>query len=69
MVKLSKARDCGQSLAGAAVSNPARGMDVCVVSKDKKPKCRTIKTKETSTDVVQSVREYKKNPDGVGIFL
>jgi hypothetical protein len=44
-------------------------MDVCVVSKDKKPKCRTIKTKETSKDVVQSVREYKKIPMVSGFFF
>ena len=51
----SKARVCDRSLAGVAGSNPAGGMDVCVVSK--KIKCRIIKTK-TSTDEVQT--EYKR---------
>ena len=31
---------------------------LCVVSKDKEAKCRTIKTKETNTNEVQT--EYKK---------
>jgi hypothetical protein len=31
MAERSKAWVCGRSLAGIASSNPARGMDVCVV--------------------------------------
>ena len=31
MAERSKARVCGRSLAGVAGSNPAGGMDVCVV--------------------------------------
>ena len=31
LAERSKARICGRSLAGIAVSNPAGGMDVCVV--------------------------------------
>ena len=46
VTKRFKARACGPSLAGIAGSNPAGGMDVCVVSKDRKTKCRTIKTKK-----------------------
>ena len=42
---------------------------LCVVSKDKKAKCRTIKTKDTSTDDVQSTREYKKIPPGTWMFV
>ena len=38
-----KASVFGLSRAGVAGSNPAGGMDECVVSKDKKAKCRTIK--------------------------
>ena len=36
VVERSKAKDCGRSLAGVAGSNPAGGIDVCVVSKDKR---------------------------------
>ena len=58
----SKTRVCAQSLAGIAGSNPARGMDLCVVccTYRQKAKRRIIKTKEPSTDEVQSTREYKK---------
>jgi hypothetical protein len=45
LVERSRARIYSTSLAGIAGSNPPGGMDVCVVSKDKKAKCRTIKTK------------------------
>ena len=46
MADRSKARVCGRSLAGIAGSNPAGDMDVmCVVSTDKRQKCRTVKTK------------------------
>ena len=31
MAERSKARVCGRSHAGVAGSNPARGMDVCIV--------------------------------------
>ena len=41
----SKTIVCRRSLAGVAGSNPSRGMDVCVVSKTKKAKCGTTKTK------------------------
>jgi hypothetical protein len=44
----SKARVCGQSLAGVAGFNPAGGMDVCVVcvaQYRQKAKARTIRTK------------------------
>ena len=49
MAERLKARVCGRSLAGIAGLNPGRGVDVCVmcvVSKDKKAKCRTIKTQK-----------------------
>ena len=43
-----KARVSGRSLAGVAVSNPASGMDVCVVrvviQQGKKVKAKTIRT-------------------------
>ena len=58
---------CGRSLAGVAGSNPAGIMDVCVcvVSKDKKAKCRMIKTKkQVWMKYKQSKREYKKVPVG-----
>ena len=35
-------------------------MNVCVVSKDKKGKMQDNEDKETSTDEIQSTREYKK---------
>ena len=42
---------------------------LCVLSKDKKAKYRTIKTKtETNTDEVQSTREYKKKIPVVATF-
>jgi hypothetical protein len=31
MAERSKARDCGQLLAGIECQNPARGMDVCLL--------------------------------------
>ena len=34
---------------------------LCVVSKDKKAKCKTIRTNDTSTD---EVKENLKNPGG-----
>jgi hypothetical protein len=43
---LSRALVCGRLPFGIAVSNPAGSIDICVVSKDKKAKCRTIKTKK-----------------------
>ena len=63
VAKRSQARACGLSLAGIAGSNPAGGMDVCVLccKQRKKEKCRTIKTKETSRmKFEQSTGEYKK---------
>ena len=52
MDERSKARVCGPSLAGAAGSNPAGGMDVCVVSKDRKAKPGKSRQR-TSTDKAQ----------------
>jgi hypothetical protein len=43
-ISVAQARVFGRSLAGVAVWNFAGGMDVCVVSKEKKGKCRKIKT-------------------------
>ena len=65
----SKAWVCGQSLAGIASSNPARGMEVCVMRcKGQKKQAMTIK-KEVSTEKVQRENtrrnlEKKKNPLG-----
>ena len=44
-------------------SNPAEGMDVCVVCGKKRQKCKMqdSQDKDTSTDKVQSAREYKKS--------
>jgi hypothetical protein len=59
----SKARVYGRWLDGVAGSSPTRGMDVCVVSKDKNVKCRTIKTKtQVRMKYKQSTRECRKIP-------
>ena len=42
----SKAKVCGRSPAGIAGSNPAGGMDVCVVQEKTKGKARTIRKKK-----------------------
>ena len=43
----SQARICGRTLAGIAGSNPAGGMDVCVLySKYKRQEARTVRTKK-----------------------
>ena len=46
MAERYKARVCDRSLAGVANSNPTGGIEVCVVSGEKKAKCGTIKTKK-----------------------
>jgi hypothetical protein len=47
VAKRSKARVCGHSLAGTTDSNPAGGIDVCVLySKGQKAKVGTIRTKK-----------------------
>jgi hypothetical protein len=54
---LSKARICGQSLAGVvgSITPPAACMSVlCVVSQDKQVKCRTIQDKSTAPLVGRS---------------
>ena len=60
-----KARFCGRSFAGVAISNSAGGVDICVVclSKDTKAKGRMQdnEDKETSTDEVECTKEYKNN--------
>ena len=54
-----KSRVCGRSLDGIAGSNPAGGMNVCVVSTDNKAKCRTINTKkQVPMKYEQSTREW-----------
>jgi hypothetical protein len=65
----SKARVCGGSLAGVATSNPAGGMDVCVV-------CCTVKTKgkirdnhDKEVQIKFKARAKKKNFVGGRDFL
>ena len=56
-------RVCGRSLAGIAGSNPAGGMDVCVVcvlQSKKKGKVQDNPDKETSMDEVQRQNKRKK---------
>ena len=67
VAELSKARVCGHSLSAVAGSNPAGGMDVCVVSKHK---MHENQDKETSTDEVQTEckRHEKQNRGGGEIF-
>ena len=59
MAERFKARVRGRSLAGVAGSNPAGGMDVCVVSEDKKAKRRTIKTQK---QIPIKYKVQNKNP-------
>ena len=49
MTERFKARVCGLSLAGVAGSNPADGMDVCVVCLNKRQKGK-----------MQEIDEYKQ---------
>ena len=53
MAVWSKARVCGRLLSGAAVSNTAGTMDVCVVSNNKRQNAGKSR-KETSTDEVKN---------------
>ena len=54
-----------RSLAGITGSNSAGGMDVCVVSKDKKTNCRAIRTMEqVRMKYKQSTRKFKKPGGG-----
>jgi hypothetical protein len=55
----AKTKVCGRSLAGVAGSNPAGGMDVCVISKNRK-KFRGVKTLKQVRLKHKSTREYKK---------
>ena len=58
MAELSKARVCGRSLAGVACSNPAGGMDVCVLCDVQKgQKAKAEESRQRSTDKVRSERE------------
>jgi hypothetical protein len=50
-----------------ASSNPAGGMDVCVVSKDQKAKYKTIKTKK-EVRMKYMVQENKKDSVGAKPF-
>ena len=63
----SKARVCCRLLTGVLGSNSAGDMDVCVVGKDKKAKCRTIKTK-TQVRMKYRVQETNKNSGEGEIF-
>ena len=61
MAERSKTRVCSRSLAGIAGSNPAEGVDVCVVccKYRQKGKIQHKQHKEKSTDEVQSTGENK----------
>ena len=57
MAERSKVRVCGRSLVGlVAGSNPAGGMDVCVVCVVRKGRMKDNQDKDTSTDEVQKQR-------------
>ena len=61
VAKRSKTRVCGHSLAGITGSNPAGGMDVCVVcvlKEGHEAKAGTIGTKK-NTDTVQRAKKQK----------
>ena len=72
MAERSKARVCGRSLVEIAGLNPAGGMDVCVVCKDRRNK--RGQSRQTVTEKVQRVHKRrnseKKNPDrGKNLFV
>jgi hypothetical protein len=52
----SKARVCGLSLVGIAISNPADGVDVCVVCFTGKTK-KQARTKKTKTQLRKECKE------------
>ena len=68
VVERSKAKVCGLSLAGVAGSKFVGGMDVCVVSKDKKAKCRTNKTQKQARMKYRVQENTHKKKIPVGLF-
>ena len=62
----SKATVCSRSLAVVAGSYPAGVINVCIQVKDKKSKCRTIKTNKL---LRMKYKGRTKNPGGGGDFL
>jgi hypothetical protein len=66
VVERSKGKDCGRSLAGVAGSNPAGGIDVCVVSKDKRRNAAQSRQRHKYRLSTHRVQENTRKKPGGG---